>query len=349
MAAISLNPTIWGATRTTTFTTSTTATPGEIIYISFPTLTTSQVLEYTTLPSPTSPNSKWFPDGQPILILTQVNGVIVNPQGQTLSTATVVQSPPPLYPTLPPGDKIQLVQPSYHWANWSTGEKAGVIVASVAVGIGLIGAIWYVCVQRRKRNRLERDMERGPNGGRGARKKGKVSRGSGAGAEAGPRGIEGIENVEMGPAARRSIVGDPSSAPARRRSGEVRGERRSRRQEGNREPGLGAEVPEVVSLPVGQRPLHPRNAQPTRRAGPREPEPDNEAGPSVIPVRRDNDDASDSDMRLYNFVHWACAINQTCAILLKFVVESLNSWQEDVYPQPPPRSSKAARKRSGID
>lgn len=288
MAAISLNPIIWGATRTTTFTTSATATPGEVVYFNFPVLTTSQTLEYTILPSPTSPNSKQFPNGQPILVLTQVDGVIINPQGQTLSTATVVQAPPPLFPTLPPGDKLTLVPPSYKWETWTTGEKAGVVVAAVLAFFGLIVALWYVCGLRRKRKKVEKDMEKGPTGGgNGKGKKGKNKAASVRSVRTrdGPRGIEGMDNVEMGPAARRSVLGDPSSAPAQR----GRGSRRSQREGGNREseqqPGVNelagqTRRGEMPVVPVGQRPLRPPVAGPSTRAEMRQSERDGHAGPS---------------------------------------------------------------------
>ncbi len=283
MAALSLNPTVWGATRTTTFTTTVTGTPSEVIYIAFPTLTSTLPLEYTTLPSPSNSNSKIFPNGQPILVLTQVDGVIVDPTGQTISTATVVQAPPPLYPTLPAGNKINLVDPSYKWATWSRGERAGVIVAIVVAVLGMIAAFWYVCAQRRKRTRLEKDMEKGPLRGGNTDKKKKKKRNkeltmSGAlgglgrvfsrarpSNQSGPRGIEGLETVEIGPAARRSVTGEPSTATTRGTE-ERKRTRRSAHASANQESGSGERAPEVVEvardpegavLPIGQRPLNP--------------------------------------------------------------------------------------------
>ncbi|KAI9813936.1 MAG: hypothetical protein M1832_006021 [Thelocarpon impressellum] len=67
-------PIIWGATRTTTFETSVTAEPGDVVFLRFPTLTGPVPTEYTTLPAPTDPAAKDFPNGLPVLVLTQVNG-----------------------------------------------------------------------------------------------------------------------------------------------------------------------------------------------------------------------------------------------------------------------------------
>lgn len=176
---------------------------------------------------------------------------------------------------------------------WSTGEKVGVVIASAVCGLGLLAALWYLCAARRKRTRLERDMEKGPNGGGGKRGKGSKTRkkNKASPADEGPGGIEGIESVEMGPAARRSIQEDASSARAMR-SGELRASRRSRREEGD----AGAPVGEVrgaargvavAPLPVGQRPLHPPTPNQGTRVEARGLESVNRAGPSIVPGRMD--------------------------------------------------------------
>ncbi|KAI9876859.1 MAG: hypothetical protein M1830_005446 [Pleopsidium flavum] len=343
MAAISLDPTIWGATRTTTFTTIATGTPGEVVYFNFPILTASQSLDYTTLPSPTASNSKQFPNGQPILVLTQVNGVIMNPQGQVLSTATVVQAPPPLYPTLPPGGKVNLVEPSYKWSTWSAGERAGVIVAIVLAILGLLAALWYICGLRRKRKRMEKDMEKGPKGGgTGGKKQKRWTKGQGnlsSGQKNGPRGIEGMENVEMGPAARRSVHGEPSSAPTRR-SVDYRTSRRSQRSPGHRESDqrppadvstAGAtRTAELPVLPIGQRPLNPPNPASAMRTEARQSEGENQTGPSNRTVRTE---AREAQRAAHN----------------PLADDDDDVDMEHIHPRPPPALSKAARKRLGTD
>ncbi|KAI9702427.1 MAG: hypothetical protein M1836_000906 [Candelina mexicana] len=215
-------PTIWGATRTTTFFTTATAVPGEVVYLQFPTLSSSPLLDYTTLPSPTNPSLKQFPNGQPILVLTQVNGVIVDPQSQTLSTATIVQAAPPLYPTDTDGGKLALVPPSSHWTNWTSSQRGGVIAAIVLSTLLLIGLCIYASMLRHKRKKIEKDMAKGyrvprpksrlrQRWGELFRKRTSKPRESG-------RRIEGIEDIELGPAASRAVDGDPSSAPTARQS-----------------------------------------------------------------------------------------------------------------------------------
>ncbi|KAI9723328.1 MAG: hypothetical protein M1812_001211 [Candelaria pacifica] len=215
-------PTIWGATRTTTFFTTATAVPGDVVYLQFPTLSSSPPLEYTTLPSPTDPSIKLFPNGQPILVITQVDGVIINPQSQILSTATIVQAAPPLYPTDTDGGKLALVQPSSHWSNWTSGQRDGVIAAIVLSILLLIGLCIYASMIRRKRKKIQKDMEKGYRIPR--RKSGLKQRWTGlfsnrkSKPREGGRRIEGIERIELGPAASRAVDGNPSSAPTARQS-----------------------------------------------------------------------------------------------------------------------------------
>lgn len=215
-------PTIWGATRITTVFTTATAVAGDVVYLQFPTLSSSPPLEYTTLPLPTDPGVKQFPNGQPILVLTQVDGVIVNPQSQTLSTATIVQAAPPLYPTDTDGGKLALVPPSSHWSDWTHGQRSGVIAAIVLSIVLLIGLCIYASTVRRKRKKIGKDMEKG------YRMPSRKSRLRQIGTDLFKKtvskpqqrtgGIDGIEGIALGPAASRAVDGNPSSAPTARQS-----------------------------------------------------------------------------------------------------------------------------------
>ncbi len=184
---------------------------------------------------------------------------------------------------------------------WSTGEKVGVVIAAVVCGVGLFAALWYVCAARQKRRRLERDMEKGSSGGgAGERRRGKRSRTrkKASMSEKGPGGIEGIEGVEMGPAARRSLHGEASSTMARkggeprgsRRSGDPRASGRTRHEEGSARAPVGevrsaARGVVVAPPPVGQRPLRPPAPNQGSRIEATGRELVNRAGPSVLPVR----------------------------------------------------------------
>ncbi|KAI9841689.1 MAG: hypothetical protein M1838_003445 [Thelocarpon superellum] len=153
--------TIWGATRTTTFSTSVTAAPGDTIFLRFPTLTMSSPLEYTTLPAPSNPSSKDYPNGLPVLVLTQVDGVIINPDGTTLTTVIIVQAAPQAATSDVDGDgdKLNLVSPSYGWSTWSSAERGGVTAAAVFAALVVIALLVYLCTLRHRRETP--DEERG--------------------------------------------------------------------------------------------------------------------------------------------------------------------------------------------
>ena len=152
-------PTVWGATRTTTFVTSVTAEPGDVIFLRFPVQTPPPPTEYTTLPAPSDPGAKGYPNGLPILILTQVNGVIFDPQSTTLTTATVVQQLPPGFSTDINDGKLALVSPSYKWSTWTSAERGGVVAAAVLSGLVLITLFVYTCMLRRKKKHGDEEVK----------------------------------------------------------------------------------------------------------------------------------------------------------------------------------------------
>ncbi|KAH0555890.1 hypothetical protein GP486_006165 [Trichoglossum hirsutum] len=157
-------PTIWGATTTTTITTIITAVPGDVVYLQFPTQTSSPALQYTTISSvPDDPNSKLFPNGLPILVLTQLNGIVVNPQNQTLTTVSTVQAAPQPLSSDIDGRKVNYSPPSSGWPSWSTAEKGGVVAAAVFAGLLLVVVCAYVCMTEHSRGKVK-DTEKGANG-----------------------------------------------------------------------------------------------------------------------------------------------------------------------------------------
>lgn len=99
------------------------------------------------------------------------------------------------------------------WTLWNRAERGGVIAAVVLSGLGLIAMISVLVWVGWKRGKKKKEMERGivfENEER--RKKRGKKKGKGKAKEKSKRrtarGIEGLENVEMGPAAMRSIYED---------------------------------------------------------------------------------------------------------------------------------------------
>ena len=153
---ISLSPTVYAYTTTTTITATVTGTLGQAIYLPFPAPTTTVPLEYTTLPSPTDLASKLYPTPLPILTITQVDNVIVNPSGHVIETATMVQAAPPVGPTLPsgqdPGEKVYLKPPRRGWEGWALAAKIGFFVG---IGLALLSAVlvMYFMLRWRQKKR----------------------------------------------------------------------------------------------------------------------------------------------------------------------------------------------------
>ena len=224
---------IYGGVVATTPASTQTATLGQVIYLSIPTLATPTPVQYTTPPSPTSLDQTQDSSGLPILVLTQVDNTVVDPSGSILETATILQGLPSEEPTLPSGQPLLSVLPDNGWGSWTAAEKAGVIVAALLLGLGLIAAGICVCCVQRKRKKAERDMEKRLSGPR--------RRGSGREEEG--RGIGG------------AVVREWLQDFGRKRE---RGERKGKRRV--KDEGLPGRRPHGGALP-DQRPRSARNSQ----------------------------------------------------------------------------------------
>jgi hypothetical protein len=153
-------PIIFGGTRTTTFGTTVTAEPGDVIFFKFPTLTAPPPVEYTTRVVDTDGESKHYPNGLPILVLTQVEGVVLNSASTTLTTATVVQATPLEFTTDPSTEKVALRDPEHKWSTWSTAERGGVIAAVVLSAFLVMAFLAYLCVMRRRKKKVDEEKNK---------------------------------------------------------------------------------------------------------------------------------------------------------------------------------------------
>ncbi|KAI9795319.1 MAG: hypothetical protein M1833_007231 [Piccolia ochrophora] len=153
----------WASTSTETYTTTLSAELGDVIFLAFP---TSLPLTTSTLPN----------DAPSLLILTQLEGILLDANQSPLTTATIVQAPrssplpnrtsPNVWVTTPPTDS---------WATWSAAEKGGVVFAGIVAGVVSVGACVYVCWlagKRRGQDRRARKRKRG-----GGRERGRFVRG----------------------------------------------------------------------------------------------------------------------------------------------------------------------------
>ncbi|RDL34394.1 uncharacterized protein BP5553_07522 [Venustampulla echinocandica] len=138
--------TTYGAIRTATFTTTIIAPTNTLsVFIYYPTITQSSQFTTVILGSAGSKSAATLP----ILVLTEVVGVIVSTDGQPLNTATLIQTAPPVLIYSGNGEASKLDLGCAAWGCWSTGQKAGTIIA-IVIGIAIIGIlIWALCRRRR--------------------------------------------------------------------------------------------------------------------------------------------------------------------------------------------------------
>ncbi|MCJ1232938.1 hypothetical protein MMC14_000892 [Varicellaria rhodocarpa] len=153
---ISLLSIMYAYTTTTTITTTVTGTLGQALYLPFPVATTVAPLEYTMLPSPTNPASKLYPTPLPILTITQVENVVVDPSGRVIETATMVQATPPAGTTLPSGqeagEKVFLEPPLSGWASRPEATKVGLIAGlALALVLVVVGVGTFIYWRRKHR------------------------------------------------------------------------------------------------------------------------------------------------------------------------------------------------------
>ncbi|KAL9032398.1 MAG: hypothetical protein Q9214_007986, partial [Letrouitia sp. 1 TL-2023] len=147
--------------------------------------------------------------GLPILVVTQLDAAIWDvAAGRVLSTATRVFGPTGAVESgatsstgsssAEAGDKKDA------WEGWSWAERGGVLAVSAVCAVALVGVLGYVLLKRGKRRRwwleleLERKREREVE--RGALLSGKEKE------KEKERKIEGLEDIEVGPAALRSFA-----------------------------------------------------------------------------------------------------------------------------------------------
>jgi hypothetical protein len=158
----------------------------------------------------------------PVLVLTDVVGVIVSTNGVPLKTGTLVQ-PAPAQAT----NGTMIAADCSAWKCWSVGQQAGTGVAIVVAAIGiLVVLVWGFCWRPGKR---EKDVEEGTGrvGWRGwGRKKGAEESGSGSedSGEKSPRRsivVEIPSSVHGGPSKYRVMADPPTRRESTRRAAEM--------------------------------------------------------------------------------------------------------------------------------
>ncbi|KAK0511588.1 hypothetical protein JMJ35_006161 [Cladonia borealis] len=141
----------------------------------------------------------------------------------TLTISSSAATPTPAPPGSPSsGIKIILVAPCSAWACWSRSQKDAVIAISALIGLAFVAILIYIYRVHRKRAKRLAELEKGPDFVDERRRMGKGSRSRSRGLSLKGRwkgkerergsvsrrrgGIEGLENIEMGPAVARSLI-----------------------------------------------------------------------------------------------------------------------------------------------
>ncbi|KAL8806722.1 MAG: hypothetical protein Q9182_001119 [Xanthomendoza sp. 2 TL-2023] len=147
-------------TTTTTLLYSTTATIGAVLHLTIPTPLTPVPTSYTALPLPASPDSKAYPNGLPILVLTELDVVVYDTSSnEALTTVTTVQKAPGATDAVKADGDAYLKN---DWSDWTGAERVGVIVGIVVTVILTTGMLlWCCCRQTAWGRRTERKRRRG--------------------------------------------------------------------------------------------------------------------------------------------------------------------------------------------
>ncbi|KAL8808644.1 MAG: hypothetical protein Q9200_004160 [Gallowayella weberi] len=173
LPALPSDPLPFYTTTTTTILYTTTATIGAVLHLTIPTPLTPVPTSYTAIPLPASPDSKAYPDGLPILVLTELDAVVYDTsRNEALTTVTTVQKPPGAT------DTVEAERDAYSkndWGDWTGAERAGVIAGIVVTVVFTTGMLLWCCcrhtawgrrAERKRRRRGVRHREKGSWGSR---------------------------------------------------------------------------------------------------------------------------------------------------------------------------------------
>ncbi len=142
-----------------------TASQGIFTNILFPNLPSPGSVQYTTLPPPVDPASKYYPSPLPILVVTEVVADITNSDWLPISTVTMIRTPPAQSTSIPLSATGFVIPSCSSWNYWTPGQRDGTVVAIVIFIIAITGLIWwgFFCKARDRGNSVmvDRDLESG--------------------------------------------------------------------------------------------------------------------------------------------------------------------------------------------
>jgi len=160
--------TSYGATRTTTFTTTITGSSDQRTFtnILVPSRSATTPVQYTTFPPPVDPASTYYPSSLLILVDTEAVVIVNNADGTPISTGTFLQTPSAS--ALPTAQLLMNPECS-SWSCWAPSERIGTSIAIAFFIVGVLGLLWWGFCRKSRPKMSTRDLESGRVGSRQSR------------------------------------------------------------------------------------------------------------------------------------------------------------------------------------
>ncbi|KAK0127263.1 hypothetical protein ONS96_006814 [Cadophora gregata f. sp. sojae] len=161
----------YGATATTFLTTTISLSSNQASFEILYPPPASEGIQYTTFPAVQNPSSTYTPSPLPILVLTDVVGIAVNPSGSPIATRTLTQILPPQASnaniTISTTEATNC--PSWKWTCWPLSKQVGI---GIGIGLGtllfLLLLFWlFFWRPRIKKIRIRRGRPGDEEGGQG--------------------------------------------------------------------------------------------------------------------------------------------------------------------------------------
>ncbi|KAG4422719.1 hypothetical protein IFR04_004197 [Cadophora malorum] len=168
--ATSASPSIttYGATATTFITTTISLSTIQASFTILYPPPTTEAVQYTTFSAVENPRSTFTPSPLPVLVLTNVVGIAVNPSGSPVATRTLNQTPPPQATNRSTSIPQVVTCPSWKWTCWPLSKQVGI---GLAIGLGtlLLLFLWWLLFWRPriKKIRIRRGRPGDEEGGEG--------------------------------------------------------------------------------------------------------------------------------------------------------------------------------------
>ncbi|KAH7348483.1 hypothetical protein BKA65DRAFT_584208 [Rhexocercosporidium sp. MPI-PUGE-AT-0058] len=150
-------PSTYGATATNLLTTTVSLSSNQASFTILYPPPTTDILQYTTFPDLSNPslNSTYTPSSLPILVLTNIIGIAVNPSGSPIATRTLSQTPPPQATNTNSSSSTSQPAPSCTtWNCWSKEKRIGICLGAGLGFLLILLLLWWLFFWRPRIKRI---------------------------------------------------------------------------------------------------------------------------------------------------------------------------------------------------